>query len=135
MTTYTREDQARLTVTVDGVSLGVCHAKDGGDTEADSNPFKPGGMAPQVNLGGPAKVSDIKLTLPWTEALHAQRQWLRSRVGKGAVGITEQVLDADGNPFGAVDQRTGILNGVSEPPYDAKSGDPRLIELTVGVNE
>ena len=135
MTTYTREDQARLTVTVDGVSLGVCHAKDGGDTEADSNPFKPGGMAPQVNLGGPAKVSDIKLTLPWTEALHAQRQCLRSRVGKGAVGITEQVLDADGNPFGAVDQRTGILNGVSEPPYDAKSGDPRLIELTVGVNE
>lgn len=135
MTVYAREDQARLTLSIDGVSLGVCHAKDGGDTEADANPFKPGGMAPQVNLGGPAKVSDIKLTLPWTETLDGRRQWLRSRVGRGAAVIVEQPLDADGNPFGAVDTRTGVLNAVTEPPYDAKSGDPRLIELTVGVNE
>lgn len=132
--TYLRQDQARVTVAIDGVNLGVCNTLDGGDLEADAVTFKPGGMAPQVSLGGPVKMTDVKVTLGFTETIAALIPWLESRVGKGEAVVTVQRLDADRNPFGAPRPITGVLTAKPNETHDSDSNDALLVELTISPN-
>jgi hypothetical protein len=47
-----RLDQYNVTVSLDGTPLGTFDKMTGGEIDSEETKYKPGGMAPQVSLGG-----------------------------------------------------------------------------------
>jgi hypothetical protein len=54
-----RQQQARITVTLDGVSLGVFEDRTGGDTDSTETVYQLGGMGPRISLGGSVQVGNV----------------------------------------------------------------------------
>jgi hypothetical protein len=130
-----REDQRRVTVSVDGVgSLGVFDSKTGGNADSEETKYRPGGMATEISLGGPqtmenvtvGRLFDLFRDLPVLPQLFAAR-------GKASVTITDQPLDADGNAFGKPVVYHGKLKAVQMPDHDSNSNDAAKLELECSI--
>jgi hypothetical protein len=128
-----RQNQAAVTLTVDGVDLGVWDKLSGGEIDSDETKYKPGGMGPHVSLGGAVEVGDLTVSRLYvlgrdTEKIH----WLISRVGKGDCVCARSSLDADGNAWGTPGLvYTGKLKTLTPPELDSESSDAALIELVI----
>jgi hypothetical protein len=128
-----RKDQFRVTVTLNSADLGVWDKKTGGEVDSEETKYRPGGMAPPVALGGSRETTNVELERlfkPDSEALGT----LFAQAGRGTVGISQQPLDANGNPFGRPIVYTGVLKKVSAPEHDSESSDATMVAIEVTVN-
>lgn len=127
-----RLDQYSVTVSLDGNPLGVFDKMTGGEIDSEETKYKPGAMAPQVSLGGSVTVNNVTVSrlfrLDRDKALEAT---LKSRVGKGAVKVSKQSLDADGNPFGTPLVYSGTLKQLTFPEPDSESSAAALLALEI----
>lgn len=129
-----RQDQWSNTVTIDGTPLGVWDTFGGGDVEAEETKYKPGGMQPQVSLGGSTTVNNVTLA-----RLLNQEDWpimsklMAARVGKAPVIVSRQPLDSDGNPFGRPLVYRGTLQNVNPGDTDSNSSDAHTWTIVVST--
>lgn len=127
-----RQDQANITVVVDGVDLGTFDKFSGGEIDSEETTYLPGAMGPRVALGGTVTIGAVTVSRLYDLARdHGRVHWLISRAGKGAVTINKQPLDVDGNVYGRPLVYTGRLKQVNPPEIDSESSDAALIELEV----
>lgn len=129
-----RQDQYNVTVTIDGENLGTFDKLEGGEVDSEETKYKPGGMSPQVSLGGSVNVGNVTVSRLYDLARdHTRAAFYRSKVGKGQVTIAKQILDADGNAYGKPMTYTGKLKAVTFPEHDSTSSDPGLIALEIST--
>lgn len=126
-----RQDQARVTLKIDGVDLGVWDQMEGGGVEASETTFRPGGMGAQISLGGSATRQGITLARHYDEGVHDRYVWLDGRAGRGACVVTKQFLDRDGNAYRAPVSWTGTLQSVTPPEHDSEGDDVAMIEVQI----
>lgn len=129
-----RQNQARVTLTVDGVDYGVWDKKKGGQVEADDSKFSPGGMGRPISLGGRAKTENVTLSRLNTKDVVRFTPALRSRVGKGAAVVKVQFLDENDAAFEDPDVWTGTLTRVTPPEHDSESDDAAMIEVEIATD-
>lgn len=129
-----RVDQYNATVSLDGVSLGTFDKVEGGAVDSEEFKYRPGGMAPQISLGGYRMVENITVSRLFVLSRDLPLQpLLIARVGKGDVTITKQSLDVDGNPFGKPLVYIGKLKTFTPPNHDSESNDAALFELEIST--
>lgn len=129
-----RQDQWSNTVTIDGTPMGVWDTFGGGDVEAEETKYRPGGMQPQVSLGGSTSVNNVTLSrLLGKEDWPVMHDLMSSRVGKADVTVSRQPLDADGNPFGRPLVYRGKLQNVNPGDTDSNSADAQTWTIVVST--
>lgn len=129
-----REDQYRVTVAIDNVDLGVFDKLSGGEIDSEETKYKPGGMAPQVSLGGSVSVNNVTVSRLYDlQRDHQILPMLISKVGKGSVTVTKQPLDPDGNVYGKPTVYTGRLKQVTPPDHDSTGSGAAMVELEVST--
>lgn len=117
-----RVNQHSTTCTVDGRPLGVFDSVEGGEVDSQESKYYPGGMAPQVALGGQQTISNVTLgRLNVLARDHDLIRWLQTRAGRGLATISRQPLDDDGNPFGTPFVYSGVLKKVTLPNGDSNA--------------
>lgn len=127
-----RANQHSVTVNVDGTPLGVFDTIEGGGVDSDETKYRPGGMAPQISLGGFQTVDNVTVGRLYELARdHDLVRWLLGRSGKGRVTVTKQFLDTDGNPYGKPYIYTGTLKTVTPPHGDSNSNDASVWTMVI----
>jgi hypothetical protein len=137
MPQYFRTDQARIQVSIAGVSLdNVSWDKmEGGDNVAPSTNYPPGGMQPSVELGGVPKRNPVTVERIWSDTLIAAYKAMDNGAGKLPVTASYTVLDRNGNPVpGSTISYTGVLLETARPNYDSSSSSEAMLKITVGLN-
>lgn len=126
------ENQFRITLTLEGNSLGTWDKDSGGTAGSNTTTYPPGGMAPTEAISGTQTMDTITVSRafdldrdgPLMATLYAAR-------GKGAMKFKKQPLDDDGNAYGDAIVRTGILATVAEPSTDSTSTSVGMLVLTI----
>jgi hypothetical protein len=129
-----RENQSRITVSVDGIGVlpGSFADRTGGKGTSNNTEVWPGGMDPKVNLGGTQDLDDVTLVRPmFLDRDQALIGPLMAARGVKRATVSEQRLDADKNAFGAPEVWVGILTEVDSGDAQASSSDGRMLTLTV----
>jgi hypothetical protein len=130
-----RLDQYDISVFLDGAPLGTFDKMSGGNIDSEEVKYKPGGMAPQISLGGSVTVNNVTVErLFRLDRDPALIPTLKTRVGKGAVTISRQALDIDGNPFGSPIVWSGKLKQLTFPEPDSESNAAGIFQLEVSSN-
>jgi hypothetical protein len=130
-----RLNQYDIRVSVNGVSLGTFDKMSGGGYDSEETKYKPGGMAPEVSLGGSRTVGNVTVSrLFRLERDLALVPTLKAAVGTGQVTVTKQSLDRNRNPYGTPDVYTGTLKAFNPPEPDSESNDAALFELEISSN-
>lgn len=130
-----RQDQWSDTVTIDGVPSGIWDEVDGGEVDSGETKYRPGGMQPQVSLGGSTTVGNLTLT----RLLDQPRDWdfmrrlMQSRTGKAPAVVSRQPLDRDGNPFGRPLIYRGVLKTVTPPKSNSNSEEAGTWQIVVST--
>lgn len=129
-----RQDQWSNTVTIDGRPMGVWDTLTGGDVDSEETKYRPGGMQPQISLGGTTTVNNVALgRLLTRDDWPFMRDLMARRVGKAPVTVSRQPLDEDGNPFGRPMVYRGILQNVTPGDTDSNASDAQVWEITVST--
>lgn len=131
-----RVDQERITVSIDGIDLGVFQTFAGGAATADDTKNRPGGMGAEESLGGPisrdaftiGRVFDLERDLPKMKTLDA-------KVGSGKVSAKRQKLNRDRTPAGDPINYTGTLMKYTMPDADSNASDRAEFTLEVSADE
>lgn len=126
---------ALVTVVVDGESLGTWISKTGGQTSAEGQKTRLGGMSPEVALGGPATTDNVVVSRLYDTYMQSKAKGLRSKVGAAPMSVSYTPLGNDKKPSGPTETYTGILNRVTTPDADDNSSDKAMIELELLTNE
>lgn len=128
-----RQDTYNVTVRVDEVPTGTWDKMSGGMVDSDETKYKPGGLAPEVSLGGSVSVENVTVSRLYDLERDHQGlvRTLIARVGKAKVAVVKQPLDQDGLPFGSPLVYKGTLKSVSPPDPDSESSDAGLLEIEV----
>jgi len=127
-----RADQYAVSLTIGGTDFGVWDSMDGGEVDSNESKFAPGGMAPEVSLGGKQTVGNIKVKRLYDlNRDHTVMPYLMGAAGKVDVIVTKQPLDVDGNAFGRPLVYRGKLKTVTPPNHDSTSSDPSMLELEI----
>lgn len=114
------------------IDLGVWDTMSGGEIDSDESKYRPGGMAPQLSLGGFTDVGELKLGRYYDiERDHPLVKTLASLVGIGKVSAGATPLGPDGRVLGDPIVRNGILKTLTLPEVDSTSTDAAIIELAV----
>lgn len=129
-----RSDTHEITVKIDGYtgSPGAWTRFSGGEIDSEETKFKPGGMAPEVSLGGSVSIGNVTVARgydPLVDDLHK----LATLVGRAAVSVIVQPLDADQSPYGRARVYDGKLKSLTPPDSDASGNDAALFEIEVSV--
>lgn len=128
-----RKDQWSNTVTIDGRPLGIWDTLSGGGSDSEETKYKPGGMQPEVSLGGSRSVGNLNLS-----RLLGQSDWdymrsLMNRTGQAQCVVSRQPLDADGNPWGRPLTYRGTLKAVMPGDTDSNSSDAQTWEIEIST--
>lgn len=131
-----RSDQASIGVTVTGVNLGneSWDVLEGGAQEVEVVMVLPGGMEPQVALGGIPKRSVLTVKKLWSESMINEFQLLDSVAGNAFTTVTYTVLGVNHKPAFPAYTYTGVLGTVTRPNYDAMKSEAAYLEISVGLN-
>ena len=127
----TREDTFRVTVAIDGVDTGVWDKLSGGSGDSEEAKYRPGGMGPQIALGGSQTVENVTVSRYYDlERDGAQiKRWFARR-GRALATITKQPLDIDANAYGEpLVYGQAVLKQVTPPDHDSESNDVGMLEL------
>lgn len=127
-----REDQYSVTVSLDGVSLGIFDKMSGGDIDSEETKYKQGAMQGEIVIGGSRTVTNITLSRLYDfDVDNANKSTLIAAVGRGDVVVTKQPLDVDGNTYGTSTVYNGKLKQVTFPDHDSNSSAAGIIEFEV----
>lgn len=129
-----RQQQSRLTLTVDGVNLGVWEDKTGGDTDSNSAQYNLGGMGPRISLGGSQQVNNVVVTKLQDADIQARIKWLRSRAGRGAAVVIDQPVDDEGTAWGEPEVFSGVLKRVKSSDRSASSNNAATVDAEIEIN-
>lgn len=130
-----RQDEYRLTVTIDDQDWGIWDKLSGGEVDSDETKYRPGGLAPEVSLGGQVSVGNVTISRLFTLGRdHPRIKNLFGKVGKAQCVVKKQPLDADGNAFDEPIVYRGKLKTVNTPDVDSESSDAALVELEVSTS-
>lgn len=130
-----REDQYNVTVMIAGTNMGTFDTMSGGEIDSEELKYRPGGMAPQVSLGGSKSIGNVTVGRLYDLARdHAKVAFLEGAVGKAAATVTKQPLDADGNAYGKPIVYTGKLKAMTLPDHNSESSDAAMVELEISVS-
>jgi len=88
---------------------------------------------PSVAQPGPVTRTNVTVTRPYTQEMHAYVPQLEAAVNN-TMSASYTPTDADGNPNSLTITRTGLLKEVQIPNWDAKSGDTAMIGLVMECN-
>lgn len=128
------QNQYRVTLFVDGTDYGVWDTLSGGAIDSEETKYSPGGMAPEISLGGRQTTENVTLGRYYDlERDHQTIKTLIGRVGKGDAEIVKQPLDADGNVFGSPITYGGKLKSINPPEHDSMSSDVAMVEAEISV--
>jgi len=112
--------------------LGVWDGLTGGELDSDEAKYWPGGMAPQVSLGGHRNPGNIVCKrLYRLQRDHDRLNLLLAQVGKATIEVHKLPMDIDGNTYGKPLNYSGKLKRVSPPEHDSTSSDPGIIEIEI----
>src|SRR4051812_22334747 len=114
----------KVSLTVNGENWGVWDVKTGGEVDSSQNdPYKPGGMAPAISMGGSVTTGNVVLSRYCTlEDDWRKIQRLMNAAGKGKAVAKQAALDADGNVYDTNPLTyVGILKRVTPPETDGNS--------------
>lgn len=131
------ESNSKVDVAVTGVKIpNPWTTKTGGQIEADDQKFSPGGMLPEISLGGPVSTENVTVTRLFDKGAWSLYRLLRPLVGRGVMSVTYTPFDVDGNAFSTDDQIviSGKLIRLTPPDADAGSNDPAMLELEMSSN-
>jgi len=134
MPTKQRQDQAGVTLTVNGRELPfLFNKRDGGEVDSETGKSRPAGGKREEAHGGPKTVEDVTLNGEMNpDRDHETLQWLKSLIGsEPEAGVVESALDGNNNPYRVINTWTGILKRVNTGEYDANSSDLREFEIEV----
>jgi hypothetical protein len=128
-----RQDQWSNTVTIDGRPLGVWDTLDGGESDSEETKYKPGGMQPEISLGGSRSIGNLTLS-----RLMARSDWdymrnLMNKTGRSKCIVSRQPLDSDGNPWGRPLTYRGVLKAVMPGGADSNSSDALTWEIEIST--
>lgn len=130
-----REQQALITVAIDGKDLGPnIIGLAGGQAEADVLKVFPGGMRPQIAIGGSVQRENITVRILFDDYARSLFSWLDDRTGCGEFVVGYQPLDCQGNQRGTSITYRGVLQRVTRPDYDSASNDAAVLELEGAMN-
>lgn len=128
-----RQDQWSNTVTIDGQPMGVWDTLDGGESTSDEVKYKPGGMQPEISLGGSRSIGNLTLSrLLQREDWEFMRRMM-NRTGRARCTVSRQPLDADGNPWGRPLTYRGVLMSVTPGGTDSNSSDALTWEIEIST--
>ena len=131
--TLVTQSKFRVSLTVEGNSLGVWDTSTGGEASSNTTVYNPGGGAPQVALSGTKTTGVVTLT----RAYDLQRDHgaalaaMLAAEGGGECTVKQVPLDANGNAWGSPNVWTGILTNVMIPPTDSNSSSAAIISIDV----
>ena len=139
--TYIREDEAAITLTVDGVPYGNGITNNwatyaGGALTAAGSKTRPGGMGKQTAQGGLATRGDVTITIQNTDVVVGNHPTLEHRVGKGRAVVHVQYLDKEGVVVpGAFFQVSGILKEAELPGQNFDAPAVGMYKVVVDCDE
>lgn len=135
MSLFMRQDTAVVNASLDGVDLGPFSKRSGGNVDSEESKFKPGGGLPEQSLGGTRSTENVTLEAGYDldGVIGREIKWILSRAGSGAVVITQQPTDRDGNIYGVPITWVGTLKSVNLPEFEASGNDAAMIELEVTI--
>jgi hypothetical protein len=91
-------------------------------------------MRPGINLGGPAKRTDVTAKVQYSPNLDAILPTLETFAGKRSMAVSWTILDADGNVNGATNTISGVLKQVMRPNFDANASNAGFLSLVMACN-
>lgn len=131
-----RVDQERVTVTVEGIVLGVFDSFSGGAAKADDTKNRPGGMGAEESLGGPKSRDGFTVGRLYNlERDHPLMKTLDALVGSGRVVAVRQKLRKNKTPVDGTITYTGTLMNYTMPDHDSNSSDRAVFTLEVSADE
>lgn len=129
-----RQNSYRLTVVVDGISLGVWDDKTGGDSDSNSVQYFLGGGGPRISLGGTQQVANVVLQRLEDDVIRARQKWLYGRSGKGKAQVTQQPLDDENNPTGDPVQWGGRMKRFKISDVQSQANAAAQCEMEIEVD-
>lgn len=132
----TKMAQRQALVTIEGIE-GRWARKTGGNVSADTTPVWDGGEDRPSILSAPAVAENVTTGRPFDEQRDLPEiARIRRLVGKFVTTITVQPTDGDLFPVGPPTVYSeALLVGLTEPEYDASSGDAQMIELEWAISQ
>jgi hypothetical protein len=139
VSTFVREDEAIIHADLTQITSNFPEpyswtSLEGGDIEAEDVFTRPGGMQPGINLGGPAKRSDVTLHCQYSAGIHNVIVALENAVGTGGMSASYTPLDADANPNGGTITLTGVLKTVNKPNFNANNSAVVFLGLVMACD-
>ena len=136
MPNYYRSDTVDIHVQITGIALDLesWDMMEGGDPVSESTLHYPGGMAPQVALGGLPKWSQIVVERAWGETLATVYKQIANSVGGAPMTVSYIQLGLNRIPTGVVDTYTGVLAGAERPKYKSSESVDAFLKLMMDVN-
>lgn len=128
-----RQDQWSNTVTINGRPMGVWDTLDGGESDSEETKYKPGGMQPEISLGGSRSIGNLTLARLLTRQDWDFMRTAMNNTGTWRCTVSRQPLDIDGNPFGRPLTYRGVLKTVTPGATDSSSSDAQMWEIVVST--
>ncbi len=135
---YLRSDQALIHVSSPTAKFDKENwdMLEGGDPVAEETVVFPGGMQPQVALGGLPKWSPLTVERTWSETLASVYKELANGTGNILITVTYAPLGVNKQelPSGEKFTYEGVLTSCERPKYKASESTDAYLKITVGIN-
>ena len=136
--TIYRKSQWLIQLSVDGVTSLDSESWDkaqGGDINPTMAKHSPGGMAPNVAIGGRRERTDITLERAWDDNLIVAAIDLDNASGFTPVTVSLTPLRKQNQTAGKPIIRKGVLGPVTWPEADSESSDAAMLTVVCSLNE
>lgn len=129
-----RKDQYSVGVSINSVDYGIWDKMTGGEMDSDEKKYKPGGLKPEISLGGTRTVTNVTVSRLYDlNRDHTKVKDIIAAVGNATVNIKKQPLDVNGSAFGEPIVYQGKLKSCKPPEADSESGDAAMVEIEVST--
>jgi hypothetical protein len=131
----TRQDTWVIRAHLNGNTIGIWDKRTGGELDSEETKYSPGGMNPQISLGGRNQPGNVVLQRIYDRVNDHDNllQKLYDAVGNGEIDVYSRPMDLDGNGYGQAIHHNGILKRVAVPDVDSESSTAALLEIEVSV--
>ena len=110
---------------------------EGGENTVEGLTVLPGGMVPQVALGGIQKRSPLTVKRLWAESLIIKYKELDELAGQAECKVTYEVKNkrnSEATFTGSKITYSGVLGTVTRPNYDAMKSEAAYLQIMVDLS-
>lgn len=130
-----RQDQFLVNLSINGVNYGTWDKCTGGESQANEIKYRPGGMEPEISLGGTVSVTDLVVSRLYEVSRDGPNlATFLAANGRGTATVSRQPLDLNAHAIGDPIVWTGIVKAVKVPDADGENNAAALIDITVSPN-